>query len=101
LTLKYIKFQRTWWWLFWAYLMMVILSVPDDGYFERTWWWLFRKHVVRFFWSFFCLFVFFLVCFFFFIKFLEFEDHSVVDVLVRESNRYVDLHWNRYLVIKT
>ena len=36
-------FERTWWWLFWAYLMMVILSVPDDGYFERTWWWLFQK----------------------------------------------------------
>jgi hypothetical protein len=30
-------FERTWWWLFWAYLMMVILSVPDEGYFERTW----------------------------------------------------------------
>ena len=26
--------------------MMVILSVPDDGYFERTWWWLFQEHVV-------------------------------------------------------
>jgi hypothetical protein len=40
----------TWWRLFWAYLMKVILSVPDEGYFERhlmkvilsvTWWRLF------------------------------------------------------------
>ena len=44
-------FERTWWRLFWAspdegyfgfaYLMKVILSVPDEGYFERTWWRLF------------------------------------------------------------
>jgi len=27
--------------------MMVILTVPDDGYFERTWWWLFQKPVVH------------------------------------------------------
>ena len=27
--------------LFWAYLMKVIWSVPDEGYFERTWWRLF------------------------------------------------------------
>jgi hypothetical protein len=39
--------ERTWWWLFWAYLMMVILSVPDEGYSERTWWRLFQTHVVR------------------------------------------------------
>jgi hypothetical protein len=31
----------------WAYLMMVILNVPDDGYSERTWWRLFQKLVVR------------------------------------------------------
>jgi hypothetical protein len=40
-------FERTWWRLFWAYLMKVILSVPDEGYFERTWWRLFKKHVMR------------------------------------------------------
>jgi hypothetical protein len=34
-------------WLFWAYLMKVILSVPDEGYFERTWWRLFQKCIVR------------------------------------------------------
>ena len=39
-------FERTWWRLFWAYLMKVILSVPDEGYSERTWWRLFQKHVV-------------------------------------------------------
>ena len=38
-------FERTWWWLFWAYLMMVV-SVPDDGYFERTWWWLFLAYLM-------------------------------------------------------
>ena len=35
--------ERTWWRLFWAYLMKVILSVPDECYFERTWWRLFHK----------------------------------------------------------
>jgi hypothetical protein len=39
--------DRTWWRLFWSYLMKVILSVPDEGYSERTWWRLFQKHVVR------------------------------------------------------
>jgi hypothetical protein len=39
--------ERTWWRLFWAYLMKVILSVPDEGYYERTWWTLFQKRVVR------------------------------------------------------
>ena len=29
-------FERTWWRLFWEYLMKVILSVPDEGYFKRT-----------------------------------------------------------------
>jgi hypothetical protein len=30
--------ERTWWRLFWVYMMKVILSVHDEGYFERTWW---------------------------------------------------------------
>jgi hypothetical protein len=38
--------ERTWWRLFWAYLMKVIPNVPDEGYSERTWWRLFWKHVV-------------------------------------------------------
>jgi hypothetical protein len=37
-------FERTWWRLFWAYLMKVILSVPDEGYFELTW---FQKRIVH------------------------------------------------------
>ena len=28
--------ERTWWRLFWAYLMKVILSVPDEGNSEST-----------------------------------------------------------------
>jgi hypothetical protein len=40
-------FERTWWRLFWAYLMKVILSVPDEGYFERTWWRLFWAYLMR------------------------------------------------------
>ena len=40
-------FERTWWRLFWVYLMKVILSVPDEGYFECTWWRLFLKRIVR------------------------------------------------------
>jgi hypothetical protein len=28
--------ERTWWRLFWTYLMKVILNVPDEGYSERT-----------------------------------------------------------------
>jgi hypothetical protein len=43
-------FERTWWRLFWAYLMEVILSVPDEGYFERTWWRLLRTWW-RLFWA--------------------------------------------------
>jgi hypothetical protein len=39
--------ERTWWRLFWSYLMKVILNVPDEGYSERTWWRLFQKRVVR------------------------------------------------------
>ena len=40
-------FERTWWRLFWAYLMKVILSVPDEGYFERTWWRLFWVYLMK------------------------------------------------------
>jgi hypothetical protein len=40
-------FERTWWRLFWAYLMKVILSVPDEGYFERTWWRLFWAYPMK------------------------------------------------------
>jgi hypothetical protein len=40
-------FERTWWSLFWAYLVKVILSVNDDGYFEWTWWRLFQKRIVH------------------------------------------------------
>jgi hypothetical protein len=39
-------FERTWWRLFWAYLMKVILSVPDEDYLERTWWRLFQNYAV-------------------------------------------------------
>jgi hypothetical protein len=38
--------ERTWWRLFWTYLVKVILNVPDEGYSERTWWRLFQKRVV-------------------------------------------------------
>ena len=37
----------------------------------------------------------------FVLKFLEFEDHNVVDVLVRETNRYGKQHLTCYLVIQT
>ena len=39
--------ERTWWRLFWVYLVKDILSVPDEGYFDRTWWRLFQKLAVR------------------------------------------------------
>jgi hypothetical protein len=39
--------------------------------------------------------------FLFFFKFLEFEDHSVVDVPVRETDRYSKQHFTSYLVIET
>jgi hypothetical protein len=39
--------ERTWWRLFWSYLVKVILSVPGEGYSERTWWRLFQKLVVH------------------------------------------------------
>jgi hypothetical protein len=38
--------ERTWWWLFGVYLMMVILSVPAEGYSERTWWLLFWVYLM-------------------------------------------------------
>jgi hypothetical protein len=38
--------ERTWWRLFWTYLMKVILNVPDEGYSERTWWWLFWTYLM-------------------------------------------------------
>jgi hypothetical protein len=28
--------ERTWWRLFWAYLMKIILKVPDEDYYECT-----------------------------------------------------------------
>jgi hypothetical protein len=40
-------FERTWWRLFWTYLMKVILNVPDEGYFERTWWRLFWTYLMK------------------------------------------------------
>ena len=33
--------------LFWSYLMKVILSVPDEGYSERTWWRLFWSYLMK------------------------------------------------------
>jgi hypothetical protein len=39
--------ERTWWRLFWTYLMKVILNVPDEGDSERTWWSWLQKHVVH------------------------------------------------------
>jgi hypothetical protein len=32
---------------FWAYMMKVILSIYDEGYFEHILWRLFQKHVVH------------------------------------------------------
>jgi hypothetical protein len=40
-------FECTWWWLFWVHLMKVILSVPDEGYFECTWWRLFWVYLMK------------------------------------------------------
>jgi hypothetical protein len=40
-------FECTWWRLFWVYLMKVILSVPDEGYFEHTWWRLFWAYLMK------------------------------------------------------
>jgi hypothetical protein len=44
-----LAFERIWWrlfLLFWAYLMKVIMSVSDEGYYERIWWRLFLKCIV-------------------------------------------------------
>jgi hypothetical protein len=40
-------FECTWWRLFWVYLMKVILSVPDEGYSECTWWRLFWVYLMK------------------------------------------------------
>jgi hypothetical protein len=40
-------FEHIWWWLFWAYLMMVILSISDDGYYEHIWWRLFWAYLMK------------------------------------------------------
>ena len=40
-------FEYTWWRLFWVYLMKVILSIPDEGYFECTWWRLFWAYLMK------------------------------------------------------
>ena len=40
-------FERTWWKLFWMYLMKVILNVPDESYFECTWWKLFWTYLMK------------------------------------------------------
>jgi hypothetical protein len=52
ITLNYLVFQsfdfeRTWWRLFWAYLMKVILSVSDEGYSARIWWRLFWAYPMK------------------------------------------------------
>jgi hypothetical protein len=39
--------ERTWWRLFWAYLMKVILRIPDEGYSECTWWRLFWEYLMK------------------------------------------------------
>ena len=39
--------EHTWWRLFWAYLMKVILSIPDEGYSEHTWWSLFWAYLMK------------------------------------------------------
>ena len=41
--------ECTWWRLLWMYLMKVIMSVPDEGYYERTWWrllWMYLMKVI-------------------------------------------------------
>jgi hypothetical protein len=47
LSFRRFDFERTWWMLFWAYLVNVILSVPDECYFERTWWMLFWAYLMN------------------------------------------------------
>jgi hypothetical protein len=40
-------YKSIWWRLFWVYLMKVILSLPDEGYFESTWWRLFWVYLMK------------------------------------------------------
>ena len=47
LAFQFFDFEHIWWRLFWAYLMKVILSIPDEGYFERTWWRLFWVNLMK------------------------------------------------------
>ena len=47
LAFQFFDFEHTWWRLFWAYLMKVILSIPDEGYFEHTWWRLFWAYLMK------------------------------------------------------
>jgi hypothetical protein len=47
LTILSFDFERSWWRLFWAFLMKVILSVPDEGYFEHSWWRLFWAFLMK------------------------------------------------------
>jgi hypothetical protein len=42
-----LRITHTWWRLFLAYLMKVILSIPDEGYFEHTWWRLFWAYLMK------------------------------------------------------
>jgi hypothetical protein len=39
--------EHTRWRLFWAYLMKVILSIPDEGYSEHIWWKLFWAYQMK------------------------------------------------------
>ena len=47
LAFQFFDFEHIWWRLFWAYLMKVILSIPDEGYFEHTWWRLFWAYLMK------------------------------------------------------
>jgi hypothetical protein len=40
-------FEHIWWRLFWAYMMKVILSIYDEGYFEHIWWRLFWAYIMK------------------------------------------------------
>jgi hypothetical protein len=42
-------YECTWWRLLWVYLMKVIMSIPDEGYYECTWWrllWVYPMKVI-------------------------------------------------------
>jgi hypothetical protein len=39
--------DRTWWRVFWTYLMKIILNVPDEDYSERPWWRLFWTYLMK------------------------------------------------------